>query len=45
MKPALTRPRQLALGLLACAVLVMVFASYRRPDFMLDVANRIWLCF
>ncbi len=45
MRPALPRSRQLAISLLACAVLALVFAAYLRPGFMLDVANRIWLCF
>lgn len=27
------------------AVLLLVFASYLRPAFMLDLANRIVLCF
>jgi len=25
-------------------VLALVFAAYLRPDFMLDLANRIYLC-
>lgn len=27
------------------AVLALVFAAYLRPDFMMDLANRIYLCF
>lgn len=27
------------------ALLAAIFASYLRPGFMLDVANRLWLCF
>lgn len=26
-------------------VLALVFAAYLQPDFMLDLANRIYLCF
>ncbi|NYE63321.1 hypothetical protein FHW58_004549 [Duganella sp. 1224] len=26
------------------AVLALVFAAYLRPDFMMDLANRIYLC-
>lgn len=29
----------------ATVVLGLVFATYLRPGFMLDVANRLWLCF
>ena len=32
-------------GLIAAAVLAMIFSAYLRPGFMLDVANRLWLCF
>jgi hypothetical protein len=34
--------------LLRCAitiVLALVFAAYLTPDFMVDLANRIYLCF
>jgi hypothetical protein len=34
-----------ALRLAAVLVLALVFLSYLRPDFMLDLANRIYLCF
>ncbi|MGO4378847.1 hypothetical protein [Pseudoduganella sp. RAF53_2] len=27
------------------AVLALAFMAYLRPDFMLDLANRIYLCF
>jgi hypothetical protein len=27
------------------AVLALVFAAYLRPDFVMDLANRIYLCF
>ena len=26
-------------------VLALVFAAYLQPEFMVDLANRIWLCF
>jgi hypothetical protein len=31
-------------ALLAIAVLSAVFAAYLRPGFVLDLANRLWLC-
>lgn len=27
------------------AVLALIFAAYLRPDFVVDLANRIYLCF
>ncbi len=34
------------IGALAIATpLALVFAAYLRPGFVLDVANRLWLCF
>lgn len=36
--------RMLLRGAVA-ALLAGVFAAYLRPDFMLDLANRIYLCF
>ena len=47
MKPMLDRAwlwRALA-ALTAAVVLALVFAAYLRPGFMLEVANRLWLCF
>ncbi len=32
------------LALLAMALLAAVFAAYLRPGFVLDLANRLWLC-
>ena len=29
----------------AAVVLALVFAAYLQPEFMVDLANRIWLCF
>lgn len=34
-----------ALLTLGAIVLALVFAAYLRPGFVLDVANRLWLCF
>jgi len=33
---------QLSLGLGLCA---LVFMAYTRPDFVVNMANQIWLCF
>jgi hypothetical protein len=32
-------------ALAVAATLALVFAAYLRPGFVLDVANRLWLCF
>ncbi|MEO6353260.1 MAG: hypothetical protein ABI575_05025 [Oxalobacteraceae bacterium] len=32
-------------GLAAAALLVLIFIAYLRPDFTLDLASRIYLCF
>ncbi|WP_260099187.1 hypothetical protein [Pseudoduganella buxea] len=42
MKPGLKRA---AAWLAGAAVLALCFAAYLRPAFMLDLANRIYLCF
>lgn len=39
-----SRYKQLGLTLLMAAVLGLTFAAYLRPDFMLDLANRIVMC-
>ncbi|WEF31725.1 hypothetical protein [Pseudoduganella chitinolytica] len=39
------RLKRLAWWLLIAAVLALCFAAYLRPAFMLDLANRIYLCF
>ena len=31
--------------LVAPAVLMLVFSLYTRPEFLLTVANQLWLCF
>jgi hypothetical protein len=31
-------------ALAGAALLVIVFAGYLRPTFIVDLANRIWLC-
>ncbi len=42
MKPGLKRAMAWLAG---GAVLALCFAAYLRPAFMLDLANRIYLCF
>jgi hypothetical protein len=42
MKPRLV---QIVAWVAGAAVLALAFAAYLRPDFMLDLANRIYLCF
>ncbi|MFL9927096.1 hypothetical protein PQR62_22680 [Herbaspirillum lusitanum] len=46
-KPGLSRPRprRLLLGVAGGAVLALVFMAYLQPSFMVDLANRIYLCF
>ncbi len=39
------RLRQPLLALLGAALLALAFAGYLRPAFVIDVANRVWLCF
>jgi hypothetical protein len=39
------RLKHLLLGAALVAVLALVFAAYLRPSFILDLANRIVLCF
>ncbi len=41
MKPLL---RQSLLMLLGAALLALAFYGYLRPAFVVDLANRIWLC-
>ncbi|WP_374582271.1 hypothetical protein [Pseudoduganella sp.] len=36
---------QLGLWTLVALVLALAFAAYLQPAFMLDLANRIYLCF
>lgn len=38
------RYKQLIATLTAAVVLALTFAAYLRPDFMLDLANRIVMC-
>jgi hypothetical protein len=33
------------IGLAACALLWFTFSLYTYPDFMLKLANQVWLCF
>ena len=39
-----SRYKQLGLTMLMALVLGLTFAAYLRPDFMLDLANRIVMC-
>jgi hypothetical protein len=34
-----------ALGVLAMATLLAVFALYTRPGFLLQLADQVWACF
>lgn len=40
-----SRLRSSLLMLLLAVLLASAFFAYLRPGFMLDVANRLWLCF
>jgi hypothetical protein len=42
MKPAV---KTWVLRLSAAAVLALVFTAYLRPSFLLDLANRFYMCF
>lgn len=35
---------RIALALLAAATLFIVFNAYLQPAFIVDLANRLWLC-
>lgn len=37
--------RRLLFGLAGTVLLALIFMAYLRPDFALDLANRIYLCF
>jgi len=39
------RLKRMAAWIVGAAVLALCFAAYLRPAFMLDLANRIYLCF
>ncbi len=41
MKASLRRP---LLMMLCASLLALAFAGYLRPAFVVDLANRIWLC-
>ena len=43
--PGLSPTWRALLALVAAIVLALLFAAYLRPGFVLDMANRIWLCF
>lgn len=39
------RLRVSLLGLILAAIVVTAFMSYLRPNFVVMVANQLWLCF
>ena len=39
------RLKRVMAWIVVAAVLALCFAAYLRPGFMLDLANRIYLCF
>jgi hypothetical protein len=45
MKPAPNNIKQLLIWAVTAIALVAVFMAYIRPEFMVDLANQIWLCF
>ena len=38
-------PHRIAVGLLAVAALLAVFALYIQPEFLLKLADQLWACF
>jgi hypothetical protein len=45
MKIAPNTAKQLLIWAVAAIALTAVFMAYIRPEFMVDLANQIWLCF
>jgi hypothetical protein len=45
LHPGTSLLRRLLLGAAFTAVLALAFAAYLQPDFVVDLANRISLCF
>ena len=47
MTPPASRPgiRHALLGAAAVALLLLVFAAYLRPDFLVMLSNQVWTCF
>lgn len=39
------RHQRLLFGVAGAALLALIFMAYLRPDFVLDLASRIYLCF
>lgn len=37
--------RRVLLGVAAALLLALIFGAYLKPDFVLDLAGRIYLCF
>lgn len=45
-EPAAHRPwRRVLAWAAAAAALVLVFAAYRNPHMVVDLANQLWACF
>jgi hypothetical protein len=45
MKTTPHMAKQLLIWAVAAVVLGAVFMAYIRPEFMVELANQIWLCF
>jgi hypothetical protein len=45
MKTAPNMAKRLFIWAVAALALGAVFMAYLRPEFMVDLANQIWLCF
>ena len=45
MTRLIRRLRMVLLGLLGAGLLAAIFAAYLRPGFMLDLGNRLFMCF
>ncbi len=41
----MSRTQRILLWAVALAGLLGTFALYQRPDFMIDMADRLWSCF
>ena len=37
--------KRILIGIVGAALLVLIFRAYLQPSFVLDLANRIYLCF
>ena len=45
MKINATFAKRLLMWMAVALALTAVFMAYTRPEFMVDLANQIWLCF